>query len=96
MARISTRWPGDRIMADDGRTTGPTGGIEKSRRPKLPSQSRRRFLIADAMVLIAATAIGIALARGGGVRFVRDGVNLAVWRALATRAASDIVTSDSY
>jgi hypothetical protein len=28
-----------------------------------PSQSRRRFLISDAMVLIAATAVGIALAR---------------------------------
>jgi hypothetical protein len=49
-------------MVDDGKTTGPTGGIDKSRRPKLPSQSRR-FLISDAMVLIAATAIGIALAR---------------------------------
>jgi len=32
----------------------------------------------------------------GSVRFVRDGVNLAVWRALATRASGDIVSGDSY
>jgi prepilin-type processing-associated H-X9-DG protein len=32
----------------------------------------------------------------GSVRFVRDGVNLAVWRALATRAAGDIASSDAY
>ena len=32
----------------------------------------------------------------GSVRFVSDGVNLAVWRALATRAMGDIVSSDSY
>ena len=37
-----------------------------------------------------------ALLMDGSVRFVRDGVNLAVWRALATRAAGDVVSSDSY
>jgi prepilin-type N-terminal cleavage/methylation domain-containing protein/prepilin-type processing-associated H-X9-DG protein len=32
----------------------------------------------------------------GSVRFVRDGVNLAVWRALATRASGDLVSGDSF
>jgi prepilin-type N-terminal cleavage/methylation domain-containing protein/prepilin-type processing-associated H-X9-DG protein len=32
----------------------------------------------------------------GSVHFVRDGVNLSVWRALATRASGDIVPGDGY
>ncbi|MHB1560210.1 MAG: DUF1559 family PulG-like putative transporter [Isosphaeraceae bacterium] len=32
----------------------------------------------------------------GSVRFVRDGVNLAVWRALATRASGDVASGDTY
>jgi prepilin-type processing-associated H-X9-DG protein len=32
----------------------------------------------------------------GSVRFIRDTINLAVWRALATRDRGDIVSSDSY
>jgi prepilin-type processing-associated H-X9-DG protein len=30
----------------------------------------------------------------GGVRFVRDGLPLAAWRALATRAGGEVVAAD--
>jgi prepilin-type processing-associated H-X9-DG protein len=32
----------------------------------------------------------------GSVRFVRDGINLAVWRSLATRDQGDLASGDGY
>jgi len=32
----------------------------------------------------------------GSVRFDRDSINLAVWRALATRASGEVISSASY
>ncbi len=37
-----------------------------------------------------------AMMMDGSVRFIRDPINLAVWRALATRERGDIVSGDSY
>jgi prepilin-type N-terminal cleavage/methylation domain-containing protein/prepilin-type processing-associated H-X9-DG protein len=37
-----------------------------------------------------------ALLMDGSTRFVRDGIGLPVWRALATRAGGEAVSSDSY
>jgi prepilin-type N-terminal cleavage/methylation domain-containing protein len=38
----------------------------------------------------------LALTGDGGVRFVKDTVNLATWRALATRAGREVVSADAY
>jgi prepilin-type N-terminal cleavage/methylation domain-containing protein len=38
----------------------------------------------------------LALLGDGSVRFVKDSINLVTWRALSTRAGSEVISSDSY
>jgi prepilin-type N-terminal cleavage/methylation domain-containing protein len=38
----------------------------------------------------------LALTGDGSVRFVKDSVNIATWRALATRAGGEVISADSY
>ena len=37
----------------------------------------------------------LVLSGDGGVRFVKDSINLATWRALATRAGGEVISADS-